>query len=102
VGRVTAGKRILASRRGAVDRRGWSYLGGAVVATLVAGLFVPILAYAVLAGAAIGAWVTQQHAVIRWTLTVLAVVLVAALVLGFAGSTEVSHGSTRGPITRNP
>jgi hypothetical protein len=94
MGSVTDGQGRLAG----LDRRGWVYLGGAIAVTLVAGMIVSILAYAVLAGAAIGAWVTRQDAAVRWILTPLALVLVAALVLGFGVS--VDHGSTVGPITR--
>jgi hypothetical protein len=88
---------IVQDPRVGVDRRGWVYLGGALGATLVAGFIAPILAYLVLAGTAIGAWVTRQHAVVRWTLTLLALAVIAALLLGFSASTA-GHGSTGGPI----
>jgi hypothetical protein len=93
-----AGQASFASRRVDVDRRGWTYLGGTLLAALGASFIASILAYVVLAGAAIGAWVTRQHAVVRWTLTLLAVALVAALVLGFSVGTT-GHGSRGGPIT---
>jgi hypothetical protein len=92
VGRQTA----LAIRRIGEDRRGWIYLGGTAVAAVAAGFIASIVVYAVVAGAAIGAWVTRQTAVVRWSLTVLAVALIVALVLGFSGS-ATGHGSTGGP-----
>jgi hypothetical protein len=95
-----AGEDIVERRAGGVGRRGWRYLAGAVVATIAAGFVAPVLSYAVLTGAAIGAWVTRQDAIVRWTLTLLALVLVAALVLGFSATAD--HGSTGGPISHRP
>jgi hypothetical protein len=84
-----------------VDRRGWTYLAGAAVASLIAVLTVPLLCSAVLAAAAAGAWATKQRPLIRWTLTLLAAFLIAALVFGIA-TASVQHGSHGGPITRRP
>jgi hypothetical protein len=86
-----------ANRRVDIGRRGWIYLGGTFLAALGASFVVSILAYVVLAGAATGAWATRQHAVVRWTLTVIALALTAALVLGFSAGTA-GHGSRGGPI----
>jgi hypothetical protein len=82
-----------------VGRRGLVYLAGAAAAVLTAALVVGVLAYLVLAGAAAGAWLTRQQAVVRWTLTVLAVGLVVLLVLGLAvgGPGATTRGGPTAP-----
>lgn len=87
-----------AARRGGVGRRGWLFLATTVLAVCLTGLVLGVVAYAVLAGAAVAAWVTRQHPLIRWTLTVLAGALLVALALGLGGT--VQHGSTVGPVVR--
>jgi hypothetical protein len=81
-----------------VDRRSRVYLGASVVAVVVTGLVAGAIAYAVLAAAAAGAWITRQHPVVRWTLTALAGILIAALLLGLATGSARS-GSRVGPPT---
>jgi hypothetical protein len=93
-----SGDRTLAGQRFGVDRRGWVYLGVALAATVAAGLLAAVAAYAALACAAVGAWLTRQCAAVRWTLTVLALVLLVGTALGL--STGVGHTMRGGPITR--
>jgi hypothetical protein len=85
-----------------LDRRGRLYLGGTAVAVLVLGLLAGAVAYAALAAAAIGAWLTRQQALVRWTLSILAGVLIAGLILGLAvgGTGSATHGGPVSPVPR--
>jgi hypothetical protein len=51
-------------------------------------LVVPPLGYLVLVGWAIAAWVRHEAPVVKWVLTVLAVLLVVGTALGWAASTS--------------
>lgn len=96
-----AAKSGLATLRTGIDRRGWVYLAGSVGTAIVAGFIAPVLAYVALAAAAAGAWITRQHAAVRWTLSLVAVGLIAGLVLGLSVG-GAGHGSRGGPISRQP
>lgn len=98
--KIVTDAKVVAGRRFGVDRRGRRYLGAAVLATVAAGLVAAVAAYAVLAGAAVVAWVTRQQPIVRWTLTLLAFALVAGTVLGLSG--HVGATSTGGPERSRP
>jgi hypothetical protein len=91
-----------ALRRSGVDRRGWVYLGSSTVAVLATGLLLGAAAYVVVAAAAIGAWVTRQHPVVRWTLTAVTLSLLAALLAGLpvGGTGHTSGGGPTLPASR--
>lgn len=66
--------------------RGYRFLFLALGVSLIVMWIAPLAGYAVVAGAAVLAWIRREPPMVRWALTVLTVLLVVITLMGWPAS----------------